>query len=253
MGALDLPGLIQGEATSGLAWRSWLAGLRCHELSVPDWLPAHARLVIVAPHPDDEVLASGGLIATHVAQGGRVLIVAVTDGEASHDEAPSIQRDDLAWLRRSERWMGLRTLGVLQPAVVSLGLEDGRVSLQERTLFDRLTSLLQPTDVVVSTWEHDGHPDHDSTGQVARAACAARGCAYLAAPVWMWHWAAPGDARVPWRRLRGLPLGAAEGLRKQAALAAHRSQLSPRGAQVGAVLGPAIVERTAWRTEYYFV
>ena len=116
MGALDLPGLIQGEATSGLAWRSWLAGLRCHELSVPDWLPAHARLVIVAPHPDDEVLASGGLIATHVAQGGRVLIVAVTDGEASHDEAPSIQRDDLAWLRRSERWMGLRTLGVLHAA-----------------------------------------------------------------------------------------------------------------------------------------
>ena len=77
MGALDLPGLIQGEATSGLAWRHWLAGLRCHELSVPDWLPAHARLVIVAPHPDDEILASGGLIATHVAQGGRVLIVAV--------------------------------------------------------------------------------------------------------------------------------------------------------------------------------
>lgn len=253
MGALDLPGLIQGEATSGLAWRSWLAGLRCHELSVLDWLPAHARLVIVAPHPDDEVLASGGLIATHVAQGGRVLIVAVTDGEASHDEAPSIQRDDLAWLRRSERWMGLRTLGVLQPAVVSLGLEDGRVSLQERALFDRLTSLLQPTDVVVSTWEHDGHPDHDTTGQVARAACAARGCAYLAAPVWMWHWATPGDARVPWRRLRGLPLGAAEGLCKQDALAAHRSQLSPRGAQVGAVPGPAIVERAAWRTEYYFV
>ena len=253
MGALDLPGLIQGQATSGTAWRSWLANLRCQELAVHDWLPAKARLVVVAPHPDDEILACGGLISTHVAQGGRVLIVAVTDGEASHDQAPSIQRDDLAWLRRSERWMGLRTLGVLQPAVVSLGLEDGRVSLQERTLFDRLTSLLQPTDVVVSTWEHDGHPDHDSTGQVARAACAARGCAYLAAPVWMWHWATPGDDRVPWPRLRGLPLSAADGSHKQAALAAHRSQLSPRNLDLGAVLGHAIVQRAAWRTEYYFV
>lgn len=174
MGALDLSGLIQGEATSGLAWRHWLAGLRCHELSVPDWLPAHARLVIVAPHPDDEILASGGLIATHVAQGGQVLIVAVTDGEASHDQAPSIQRDDLAWLRRNERWLGLLTLGVPRPAVVSFGLADGRVHRQERALLERLMSLLRPDDVVVSTWENDGHPDHDTTGQVTRAACATR-------------------------------------------------------------------------------
>ena len=42
-------------------------------------------------------------------------------------------------------------------------------------------------------------------------------------------------------------------LRKQAALAAHRSQLGPRSHELGAVLGPAILERSAWRTEYYFV
>ena len=68
----------------------------------------------------------------------------------------TIQRDDLAWLRRSERWLGLHTLGVPQPAVVSLGVQDGRVQLQQRALFERLMSLLQPTDVVVSTWENDG-------------------------------------------------------------------------------------------------
>ena len=254
MGAVDpLPGLIHGEATSALAWRCWLAGLRCHELSVENWLPARARLVIVAPHPDDEILASGGLIATHLAQGGRVLIVAVTDGEASHGDSPSINRDDLAYMRRSERWMGLRLLGLAQPKVLSLALQDGLVQRQERALFKRLVSLLHPADVVVSTWEHDGHPDHDSTGAMARQASAAVGCAYLAAPVWMWHWATPGDARVPWLRLRGLPLGAADGLRKQAALAAHRSQLCPRTSELGAVLGTAIVERAAWRTEYFFV
>lgn len=257
MGAVDLPGLIHGEATDALVWRCWLAGLRCHELSVENWLPSSARLVIVAPHPDDEVLASGGLIATHLAQGGRVLIVAVTDGEASHGGLSAVKRDDLAYLRRSERWLGLRLLGLAQPTVVALGLEDGLVQQQQQALFERLTSLLQPTDVVVSTWENDGHPDHDTTGEVARRASAAIGCAYLAAPVWMWHWATPGDTRVPWRRLRGLPLSAADGSRKRAALAVHRSQLSPRstepGTELGAVLGPAIVERAAWRTEYFFV
>lgn len=253
MGALDLPGLIQGEATSATVWRCWLAGLRCHELALHDWLPAQARLVIVAPHPDDEILASGGLISTHVAQAGSVLIVAVTDGEASHDEASPVNRNELASLRRSERWLGLRTLGVAQPNVVSLALQDGGVQQQEHVLLERLLALLQPTDVVVSTWENDGHPDHDATGRAARMACAAIGCACLAAPVWMWHWATPDDARIPWRRLRGLPLGAGDSSRKQAALEAHHSQLVPRSVDVGAVLGPAILERAAWRTEYFFV
>ena len=257
MGAVERRGLIDGEATSGVAWHCWLARLRCHELSLENWLPAHARLVIVAPHPDDEILACGGLIATHLTQGGRVLIVAVTDGEASHDGLPSVNRDDLACLRRSERWLGLRLLGFAKPAVLALALKDGLVQQQKQGLFERLTALLRPTDVVVSTWENDGHPDHDATGEVARRASAAIGCAYLAAPVWMWHWATPGDTRVPWLRLRGLPLNAADGSRKQAALAAHRSQLSPRrtdhGGELGAVLGAAIVERAAWRTEYYFV
>ena len=253
MGAVDVPRLIQGESTHGVAWRCWLAGLRCHDLSVQGWLPAQTRLVIVAPHPDDEVLACGGLIATHVARGGRVLIVAVTDGEGSHDSTPSVNRDDLAWLRRNERRQGLRLLGLPQPEVRSFALQDGLVHQQAHVLLRRLMSMLLPTDVVVSTWENDGHPDHDTTGRMARTACAAIGCAYLAAPVWMWHWATPGDPRVPWRRLRGLPLAAADGLRKQAALSAHRSQLGPRSVDLCAVLDPAIVERASWHTEYFFV
>ncbi|MBT9462404.1 PIG-L deacetylase family protein [Hydrogenophaga sp.] len=252
VGAVDLPALLRGEATCELTWRRWLAGLRCHELSVRDWLPAHARLVVVAPHPNDEILACGGLIATHVAQGGRVLIVAVTDGEASHEGTP-FNREDLAYVRRNERRQGLRLLGLSQPRVLALGLEDGHVQQLGTLLLERLMTLLQPNDVVVSTWENDGHPDHDATGHMTRRACATLGCAYLAAPVWMWHWATPGDDHVPWLRLRGLPLSAADGSQKQAALAAHRSQLSPRNLDLGAVLGHAIVERAAWRTEYFFV
>lgn len=253
MDAVELPGLIQGEATGDLTWRRWLAGIRCHELSVPDWLPNSARLVVVAPHPDDEILSSAGLISKHAAQGGRVLIVGVTDGEASHAGSPSINKDDLAEVRRNERLLGLRLLGLSPSAVLTLGLADGQAHREGAVLFKRLASLLQQGDVVVSTWEHDGHPDHETSGQVARKACAALGCAFLAAPVWMWHWANPGDARVPWHRLRGLPLSAATASLKQAALATHRSQLSPRSADLGPVLGNAIIQRAAWCTEYYFV
>lgn len=253
MGAVDLSALIHGDGTGEPVWHRWLAHLRCHELSSADWLPLGARLVVVAPHPDDEVLGCGGLIATHTAQGGEVLLVGVTDGEASHDGAPSSRREFLACIRRNEQWQGLRLLGLPRPQVLNLALGDGQVRLQGDLLLEKLMALLRPGDVVVSTWEHDGHPDHDATGEMARRASAAIGCAYLAAPVWMWHWATPGDDRVPWLRLRGLPLTADASAQKTAALAAHRSQLGPRSEQLGAVLDPAIVARAAWRTEYFLV
>lgn len=250
---MERPILIQGEPTCERVWRRWLAEEGCHELSFQEWLPASARLVIVAPHPEDEILACGGLIAAHAAQGGRVLNVAVTDGEASLGESPSISREELAEIRRNERLMGLRHLGLSQPEILALALKDGQVRPQSDILLDRLMSLLQPGDVVVSTWENDGDPDHDTAGYMVNRATAATGCTYLAAPVWMWNWATPGDPRVPWRRMRGLPLMADYGLRKQAALAAHQSQLVPRNFSLGAVLDDAAVKRAAWPTEYYFV
>ena len=137
--------------------------------------------------------------------------------------------------------------------VVRLGLPDGRVARHVELLAYRLRLLLRPGDVVISTWRLDGHPDHDATGLAAAQACAAAGCRFVEAPVWMWHWAAPGDERVPWPRLHGVTLAPTAWSRKQAAMAAHVSQLGPRHADEGPVLGPAIVARAGRTAEYFFV
>jgi len=85
--------------------------------------------------------------------------------------------------------------------------------------------LLQPRDVVLATWRLDGHPDHEAAGRAAVAAAAARGARCWELPVWSWHWATPGDARVPWQRMRRLMLDADARARKSHAIAAHASQL----------------------------
>ena len=56
-------------------WRSRLDALPC-------WQPPLEPALIVAPHPDDEVLATGGLIAWLRDHGVDVTIAAVTDGRA---------------------------------------------------------------------------------------------------------------------------------------------------------------------------
>lgn len=249
--------LIHGQGTSSVAWRRWLSDRNIPSCAFDDAPHAPPRVVVVAPHPDDEVLACGGLLAQHAARGGEVLVVAVTDGEASHTEAEaSVDAShcaDLAEQRRLERLLGLAQLGLSAKTVHAMHLPDGQVKTHGQQLRSELLNLLRPGDTVLSTWEHDGHPDHDASGHATRHACLAIGCRFLSAPVWMWHWASVGDIRVPWHRLHRMALSQDLLQRKLAALAAHATQLTPRSATVGAVLGAAIQERAAWCDEYFFL
>jgi LmbE family N-acetylglucosaminyl deacetylase len=244
--------VIEGDGTAEAHWQHWLAASPTPLRWLPELLPPNARLVVVAPHPDDEVLACGGLIARHAAQGGDTLIVAVSDGEASHADTASHQPLQLADLRRGESAEGLRRLGARAARVLRLQLPDGRVAEHAAELPRMLQRVLLADDVVVTTWRLDGHPDHEAAGHAAAQACAAVGCRLLEAPVWMWHWAALGDARVPWHRLVALTLSPDTVRRKQGALAAHASQLQARSARLGPVLGPAIRARAGRDTEYFF-
>src|SRR5580693_6225633 len=59
--------------------------------------------VVVAPHPDDESLACGGLIADACRQGGRGKVVIVSDGGGSHPNSRAYPPDRL---RSEERRVG---------------------------------------------------------------------------------------------------------------------------------------------------
>jgi LmbE family N-acetylglucosaminyl deacetylase len=244
--------LIQGEGTPESRWQPWLQSSGIRTCSIEAVLPRSARLVIIAPHPDDEVLACGGLMAMYRALGGDVLVIAVTDGEASHVGSPKLITQSLAATRSAEAVDGLNQLGLHGVPVIRLAIPDGLVAHHTLRLALRLQMLLRPTDVVVSTWRLDGHPDHDATGFAASLACAAVGCRLIEAPVWMWHWAAPGDSRVPWQRLWRLPLESYVRDRKRAALSAHVSQLDESRHANGAVLGASIVQRANRLDEYFF-
>ena len=243
---------IAGDGTREQDWLRWFTSSPVPMEGLDHWLVNGQRLVVVAPHPDDEVLCCGGLIAQHTARGGQTLVIAVSDGEASHADTSGWKASQLAETRRWERAEGLARLGARAAKVIRLGLPDGRVGEHAHELTCMIARLISPTDVVVSTWRHDAHPDHEATGKAAVRACAASGCRLLEAPVWMWHWASPGDLRVPWRRLTAVPLARHVVQQKRFALSAHASQLRARDVSTGPVLGPEILARSAWPAEYFF-
>ncbi|MGI5255775.1 hypothetical protein [Streptomyces angustmyceticus] len=73
-------------------------------------------------------------------------------------------------------------------------------------------------------------------------------------PVWMWHWARPGDPRVPWGAAALLRLPADAAALKTAAIGQFVSQIHPlgEGAQHAAILPPEEVAHHTRRFEVVF-
>ena len=244
--------VIPDASTPEVEWRPWLDARLSPPIDPMSPAFSATRLVVVAPHPDDEVLACGGLVVARRAVGKEVVVVAVTDGEASHPGDPAWSRDRLAAARRGESGRGLARLGVDAAAVVRLGLPDSAVALHASSLQNAVGNLLRRGDAVVTTWRFDGHPDHEATGAGCASVCAELKLALLEAPVWMWHWSTPRDERVPWHRLHRFALTPAWRQAKREAVDAHATQLAPRARGEAPVLGDAILERAERDAEYFF-
>jgi N-acetylglucosamine malate deacetylase 1 len=86
-------------------------------------IPSSGNILVIAPHPDDEVLGCGGTIALLADAGCEVRVVVVTDGAAGD---PSNFVSNVVQVRQSESIAALAILGVTR--VEFLGEADGRFS-----------------------------------------------------------------------------------------------------------------------------
>lgn len=100
-------------------------------------IAATNRILVFAPHPDDDVLGCGGSIAWHVEQGHQIKIVYLTSGESGSLE---ISKTELAALRESEALAAARILGVKETEF--LHWPDGYLMVEPEYLL-KLTSLIR--------------------------------------------------------------------------------------------------------------
>ena len=143
------------------------------------------RVLVVAPHPDDESIATGGLLQVAQAAGAACRVLLVTDG----DNNPWPQRwQEKRWRigpverarwgarRRSEAMAALRLLGVGPGDVRCLGLSDlGLTGALMSGVPDVVSALhaqieeFKPTRLVLPVLE-DRHPDHSALDVLLRLA-----------------------------------------------------------------------------------
>lgn len=167
----------------------WLRDLT--RRSARDIFGTARRLVLVSPHPDDEVLGCGGLLHDAGRHELPVLIVAVTDGEACYPGHPVWTHERLRATRRVELAAALAELGVPGLTLTELHLPDSNVASRHPQLVEALATLLRPGDFLLVTWRGDGHGDHEACARATRAAAERHHLAVTEFPVWAWHWLDP--------------------------------------------------------------
>ncbi|QXQ05391.1 PIG-L family deacetylase [Sphingosinicellaceae bacterium] len=176
-------------------------------------MTAGRRLVVIAPHPDDETLGCGSLIVSAVRLGIPVGIIALTNGDASHPSSRRWPPAALGRLRSGEQRRALARLGAGDAKVRRLGWGDGRVAgdADGRRLSRALIALR--AGVVLVTSDADHHPDHQAAARLARGAAGRLGLPLVIYAVW----SRVDTVRRGFRRDRA---------RKSWAMAAHRSQVA---------------------------
>lgn len=148
-------------------------------------------LMAVHAHPDDEVLSTGGVLASAAAEGIRTVLVTCTNGEQGdgpdgvkpgepgHDEA-AVRELRLQELAESVALLGIsdvELLGYSDSGMVGWeanGRSDAFANIPVDTAADRLVELMERyrPDVVVTYDENGnyGHPDHIQAHRITVAA-----------------------------------------------------------------------------------
>lgn len=220
-------------------------------------VPDGRGLVVVAPHPDDESLGCGGLIAQALTAGRAVRVVIVSNGCGSHPNSKAYPHDRLRDLRESETLAAMAELGLAREHVHFLRLPDGGVPSEgegAEAAADAIAAIARNAGAgaLFVTWRHDPHCDHTASAALVDLARARLpGLAAYAYPVWGW-------TLPPEREVGSAPDGfrlAVEDQRaaKRRAVEAHASQVSgliaddPSGFQ----LEPAMIDRLCGPHEWY--
>lgn len=202
-------------------------------LSLPPASPAELlrgeRALVLAPHPDDESLGCGGLIALAAAAGAPCAVAILTDGAASHPGSAAWPPSRLAREREAETRTALSRLGHPAERVDFLGFPDAALPDAGPGFEAAVAAVLARAErhdcrVLVAPWIADPHRDHEATQRIARAAARRSGLRLLSYPVW--GWLLPADTAVPEPEpVRGVRLDvSAVRDAKRAAIAAHRTQ-----------------------------
>jgi LmbE family N-acetylglucosaminyl deacetylase len=190
-------------------------------------LLAGRRPLVLAPHPDDESLGCGGLIAAACDAGLAPVVVILTDGSASHPGSQQYPPPKLRALREQEAVCATAALGLPRRNLYFMRARDTCLPASGPVFDTHVVRLGEigrrhGCGIVLAPWLGDPHCDHETAAIIATKLSTTYGWALISYPVWGWLREGEelfDEPRQGWRLEISSQIA-----RKQAAIAAHQSQ-----------------------------
>lgn len=147
-----------------------VSGVYNHSAMV--WQPGAEKIVVLAPHMDDETIGCGGTLVLHAQRGAQITVVFLTDGRNGSSEVNTLygeererKQQELIELRTTEARAALQRLGVNR--MICLDAEDGALDKCDWAA-EKLRDVLlkQRPDLVYLPFYLEEHADHRAASRV---------------------------------------------------------------------------------------
>ncbi|MBI5966833.1 MAG: PIG-L family deacetylase [Deltaproteobacteria bacterium] len=212
------------------------------ETSLEDFRGRRGNILVIAPHPDDDVLGAGGTMAAASAEGKGVFSVYITDGRGSPRKDKNISDDEMATRRQKEALSALQAVGAVGGFFLKRGREELEGEMGQKTGKElrEIFQFIQPEEIFLSG-PYERHITHQRCTRLsieALRAVAGLKTTLLAYSLWGSFW---GEKRRVVRDISPFIK------KKVQAVLAHASQIDYKNYQQG-IMGKNNYEAIFWES-----
>lgn len=214
-------------------------------------LPMMDRIVIISPHPDDEILGCGGIISRLNKLNKQVFIVFLTKGENCD---PSISPEVLMTERRKLTDKALERVGQAKNRVYFLNFKDGQVHIKdpETEKLRFLLNEIEPQAIFV-THQLEGWNDHVQAYQIIKTFIKNKDIRLFEYCVWFWFSTPFLKALfIKWKNARIFGMDATENAIKKEAIDIYMKGKTPEGLPYSGNLPTVLLKNCSHKNEIYF-
>ncbi len=210
-----------------------------------------SKVLIVAPHPDDEIIGCAGLMQSLLKAGKEVHIVILTGGEGSHKGCCSKSNSELIEARRDLAAKANKQIGITKENLYFLHYQDGNIhyEYQETEKLADLIKGVQPNSIFVPH-KGEGWNDHlqvrNMIQKLIKNNSDIRLYEYC---VWFWYY---NTWNIDWKNAFTLSMTKAEHLLKNQAIDTYILPKAPCGNPWSGVLPKVFIKAARWNKELYF-
>lgn len=218
---------------------------RCRPL-----LPLSGRTVIIAPHPDDEVIGCAGLIQALVERDTPPHVIIMTGGGGSHRGCCNTSEEAIVDARRELTLKSAKILGIPESHIFFLDYPDDGVLFDnpETEKLKELISSLSP-NVLFVPYRGDVMPDHIQTADIVKELMKDKKVSIYEYCVWMWYY---NVWNLDYKNAYILKMNNTMHKRKLRAIEQYTMPLAPCGKPWSGVLPKPFLRASRWNKELYF-